>query len=62
MRKLIIGLMLIGLLVSGYYVFKPMACQAGFCMNTQCTNSSVCSQGCFCAKENLALWGKCMSN
>jgi len=54
--------MLIGLLLGGYYFAKPTICHAGFCMNKKCSNSSVCGKGCFCAKGNLALWGKCMSD
>ena len=62
MGKLIILLMVIGLLIGGYLIVQPIACQAGFCMNKKCSNSSVCGDGCFCAKKNLEIWGICMSD
>jgi hypothetical protein len=61
MRKLIIGLMLIGLLVGGYYIYKPVACWAGNCLSSACYKNGVgnCGSECFCLIPAYETKGQC---
>ena len=59
MRRLIVGLMIIGLLVGGYYLTKPESCEAGpECWGTCFTDAS-CPGNCICAKQGIEIKGFC---
>jgi len=60
MRKLIIGLMIIGLLVGGYYLAKPALCKAvAVCSSIPCVSSANCGPGCACGIKPGDATGTC---
>lgn len=59
MKKLIIGLFVIGSIAAAIFMAKPGHCV--YCPAMKCYDSGVCTAGCVCFKSGGELFGQCGS-